>query len=139
MQYKKFIGLTDDALKIREKVFVEEQGFKDEFDEIDKYAQTLVFYDEDTPVAVCRYFKGKEKDTYIIGRVAVIKEYRHKNIGRFVMSTAENEIKLLGAKKIHLSAQLQAQGFYKSCGYIQTGETYFEEHCEHIGMDKTLY
>ncbi len=34
--YKKFIGLNDDIIKIRTAVFIEEQGFKNEFDEIDK-------------------------------------------------------------------------------------------------------
>ena len=43
-----------------------------------------------------------------------------------------------GAKKASLSAQVQAQGFYESCGYTAEGDTYLDEHCPHIHMTKTL-
>ena len=36
MEHKKFIGLNDDIIKIRTSVFIDEQGFKDEFDKTDK-------------------------------------------------------------------------------------------------------
>ena len=32
-EHKKYIGLNDDIIKIRTAVFIDEQGFKDEFDE----------------------------------------------------------------------------------------------------------
>ena len=138
IKYKKYYGVCDDAKKIRDEVFVKEQGFKDEFDEIDRYAATLVFYDEDTPIGVCRYFKDKSVGEYHIGRVAVIKSYRGMGVGAVIMKTAENEIKADGGNVSLISAQLQAKGFYEKIDYTSYGDTYFEEHCEHIRMRKCL-
>lgn len=42
MEHKKFIGLNDDIIKIRTSVFVDKQGFKDEFDETDKTCTHIV-------------------------------------------------------------------------------------------------
>lgn len=138
IKYKKSHGVCDNARKIRDEVFVKEQGFKDEFDEIDSYATTLVFYDEDKPIGVCRYFKDKAEGEYHIGRVAIIKSYRGKGLGAVIMKTAESEIKTEGGTISLISAQLQARGFYEKQGYTAYGDTYFEEHCEHIQMRKFL-
>ena len=89
--YQKFIGLNNDIIKIRTEVFIKEQGFKDEFDETDKTCSHIVLYDNENPVATCRYFK--EGENYHIGRVAIIKEYRGKHLGNKIMQIAENEIK----------------------------------------------
>ena len=43
-------ALPEDALYIRTVVFVEEQGFRDEFDEIDKNCLHLIAYDDDKQV-----------------------------------------------------------------------------------------
>ena len=42
MRYEKSIGLNDDIIKIRTLVFIEEQGFKKEFDEVDKTCSHIV-------------------------------------------------------------------------------------------------
>lgn len=135
-EYKKFIGLIDDIIKIRTKVFIEEQGFKEEFDEIDKTCSHIVLYDKEKPVAVCRYFQ-KDKNFYI-GRVAIIKEYRGKHLGNRIMQIAENEIKKENGKTIEVSAQVRVSDFYKKLGYNQIGDIYFDEYCEHIKMVKNL-
>ena len=79
MNYKKFTGLNDDIIKIRTAVFIDEQGFKDEFDKIDKTCTHIVLYDNEKSIATCRYFK--EGVIYHIGRVAIIKEYRRQGLG----------------------------------------------------------
>lgn len=73
--------LPKEAQKIRKTVFIKEQGFHNEFDEIDSYAKHLVLYDEKVPIATCRFFSRESCEDYFIGRIAVIKEYRGKNIG----------------------------------------------------------
>lgn len=73
--------LPKKAQIIREKVFMKEQGFHNEFDEIDSYAKHLVLFDKKIPVATCRFFNHESCEDYFIGRIAVIKEYRGKNIG----------------------------------------------------------
>ena len=131
MKIKIYDFLPREAMKIREKVFVEEQGFLEEFDEIDSYAVHLVLFDQGEPIAACRFFQEKEKQDYIVGRIAVIKEYRGQKIGTKVLRAAEEEIR-------RLHAQLRAKEFYEKQGYLSYGEIGYEEYCPHIWMKKKL-
>ena len=78
--------LPDEAKAIRQAVFVEEQGFQEEFDELDNTeAAHLVGFVEGEPVCTCRFFRAKdEASTFIIGRVAdnswVLKFYWRRKI-----------------------------------------------------------
>lgn len=136
MEYRIYDSLVEDAREIRERVFVEEQKFEHEFDEIDDFAKVIVCYDGDKPVAICRYFK--EGCEYRIGRLAVISEYRGKGLGSEMLAEAEKAIKSEGGSIVSLGAQLRAQKFYEKCGYSPVGDTFFEEYCEHIKMVKTI-
>lgn len=136
--YKKWNYLSPDAKKIREEVFVAEQGFQNEFDEIDNYATHVVFYEKDIPIAVCRYYEDKEKNTYAVGRVAVLPAYRGKQLGQHILAVLEKNILAEGGKKISLSAQVRVQPFYEKAGYAVKGAIYMDEHCPHICMEKIL-
>ncbi len=86
-------GIPDCAKEIRKQVFVDEQGFQNEFDKIDDTAAHIVLLDKDkTPVATCRVFWDAEMDSYILGRLAVMKEYRGKNIGSDMVREAEQYV-----------------------------------------------
>lgn len=134
--FKIFKGLNDDIRYVRKTVFVKEQGFENEFDIIDDSCFHIVFYENDKPVATCRYFQ--ENEIYYIGRVSVLKEYRGLNIGNRIMQFAENEIKKIGGKSIEVSAQVRIKDFYRKLGYVAQGEIYLDEFCEHIKMVKVL-
>lgn len=54
------------------------------------------------------------------------------------MKTCEVEIKKIGGTAVTVSAQVQAENFYKKQGYVSVGETYFDENCPHIKMIKNL-
>lgn len=136
MEHKFFNELSPDSIMIREKVFVKEQGFKKEFDDIDKNAIHLVIYENSSPIANGRLYK--ENNNYIIGRIAVLKEYRGKHIGQKIVKLLEQKAKELGGTKISLSAQCHAQSFYENLGYTAIGEIYLDESCEHIHMEKSL-
>lgn len=136
--YKKTDYLSDDAKLIREEVFMQEQKFIDEFDDIDNYAKHVVIYNEDEAVAVGRYFPTESQGQYVIGRVAVRRAYRGKKLGKEIVEIMEKLILEEGGKKIILSAQKRVKDFYKGMGYRETGESYFEEHCEHIVMEKDI-
>lgn len=45
MNYKKYTGLNNDIIKIRTSVFIEEQEFKNEFDDTDETCSHIVLYD----------------------------------------------------------------------------------------------
>lgn len=130
--------LPDDAIMIRKVVFEDEQGFEEEFDELDESDKVkhMVFYKDSEPIGTCRYYI--EDNEYRIGRIAVIKEYRGKGIGEFIVRVAEDKVFEIGGRETVLSAQVRAKGFYEKIGYAEEGEIYMEEMCPHIKMRKKL-
>ncbi len=134
--YEKF---PDCAKEIREAVFVKEQGFQHEFDSIDDTAVHLVMFDEDgKPAATCRVFWDEEMGSYAIGRLAVVKKYRGRNIGADMVREAERYVKRKGGKDIILHAQCRAKGFYKKMGFAEFGDIENDEGCPHIWMKKVI-
>ena len=137
MKIKVYESLPQEAINIRITVFVDEQGFVDEIDEIDGYATHLLLFDEaDTPVATCRIFT--DEDTYILGRLCVLKEHRRKGAGSLILKEAEKVAKQKGGCSLILHSQLQAKGFYEKSGYSQFGELEYEQDQPHIWMRKEL-
>ncbi len=132
-------GLPEDAAMIRRKVFMEEQGFEDEFDETDATAWHIVLYQNAEPVATGRAFPSREDSSiWILGRIAVLKEYRKLHLGREIIAGLEQTARQGRAIKTALSAQIQARPFYEKNGYIASGAVYYDESCPHIHMEKTL-
>lgn len=136
---KVFNNLSADAMLVRKTVFIDEQGFKDEFDETDKTATHLVAYDGNKPIAVCRFFWSDERASYLIGRLAVIKEYRGLQLGAKMIKKSEELIKKKGGKEVWLHSQEQAVEFYKKQGYRVCSEMEYEEFCPHYWMKKDLF
>ena len=129
--------LPEEARLLRTLIFIEEQGFVREFDEIDDTAVHIVAFDGDKPIGTCRYYPRPD-GSYAIGRIAVAREYRGKGIGSALVLEAERRVALLGAKTTVVSAQLRAAGFYRSLGYTEQGSPYPEEHVPHILMVKGI-
>lgn len=138
MQYKIFDKLPEAAVNIRKTVFMDEQGFCDEFDETDQCAKHIIIFDGEIPVGTCRFFKDTEKEAYLIGRIAVLKQYRGKNFGAELLKIAEAQIKRHGGRQILLHAQKQAAPFYNKQGYRTFGDPDFDEGCPHVWMKKEL-
>ena len=138
INFKIYDTLPKDAVFIRNKVFVEEQGFRDEFDDLDLDARHIVLYVENEPAATLRYFWDEKNNSYVAGRIAVLREFRGKSFGAAVLKEAEKQIKNLGKDKLMLAAQVRAKGFYEKQGYRVFGEEFLEECCPHIWMYKNL-
>ncbi len=138
MTIKEYKQFPEEALIIRKKVFVEEQGFIDEFDDTDKVSKHLLVYEEDKAIATCRIFFDEEKGSYMVGRLAVIKEFRGKNIGSKVLKRAEDIIRRDGGKSVILSSQEEVVNFYEKQGYSKEGDLYLDEGCPHILVKKLL-
>lgn len=138
MEAKVFSSLPSEAAKIRRAVFIEEQGFKEEFDETDSRARHLVLYDGEKPVGACRFFAGDTVGDYIIGRLAVIKDYRGRGAGARLLGEAESAVRREGGKRVLLHAQISAKGFYEKQGYSAFGEADSDEGCPHIWMCRRL-
>ena len=139
MKILSFNFLPQEAITIRQKVFVEEQGFKYEFDDVDNVAIHLVLFDDyKAPIATCRVFWSKERNTYILGRLAVTKEERGKNIGKTIVEEAERCVQKMGGKEIQLHAQCRITSFYERLGFTTFGDIEYEENCPHIWMKKEI-
>lgn len=136
MNTKTYTTLPQEAKDIRIKVFIKEQGFENEFDDIDQIRSHIVVFDETKPVGTCRFFK--ENNHYTIGRVAVLKEYRNQHIGNLLLKSAEKEIKKLNGDLIVVHAQVRVSPFYENQGYIQFGQIDDDEGVPHMWMKKKI-
>lgn len=131
-------AINDDIKQIRIDVFINEQGFENEFDDIDKTVKFVLLSIDGKAVGTCRFFPSNIDGDAHIGRMAVRKLYRGQNLGSKIMHAAENGIRRDGFKTCSLSAQVQARPFYESLGYVAEGEEYLDEGCPHILMRKQL-
>lgn len=128
------IDVNPFAKEIRQRVFVNEQGFENEFDEIDEKAWHIVVFLGEIPVATARLYQQNED--FHIGRVAVLKEHRGKKLGETAVLMLEKKAKELGISQISLSAQVTAKGFYEKMGYKSLEDLHYDEFCPHVTMTK---
>lgn len=138
METKIYNQLPDEAKEIRFEVFVKEQGFEEEFDDIDKTATHIILFDGSHPVGVCRVFTDPESGRVMIGRVAVRKAFRGRGLGADIIKAAEEYAAGSGVSEIWIHSQERAAGFYSTLGYEDTGIHDVEEGCPHILMKKAL-
>lgn len=127
--------LPDEALRLREEVFLGEQGFTVERDDIDDIAYHVTFDLDGVVVATCRVFYD---DSWTVGRIAVKKGMRGKGLGKALLLEAEKIAREKGGENLKLHAQVRAVHFYEKCGYKSYGNVGYEEWCEHIWMKKDL-
>ena len=139
MKISIYKSLPKEARQIRQTVFVEEQGFHEEFDQTDDAAVHFVAYGEDKlPVGTCRIFWDTGIEGYVLGRLAVLREYRGKNIGAALLGEAEKYVQKMGGKSISLHAQCQVSGFYRKQGFVECSEVEDEQGCPHVWMKKDV-
>ena len=131
-------GAPQDARKIRDDVFIKEQGFKEEYDEIDNFATHLVLYLNGEAVGTLRTFTLDNPETFILGRLAVKKDKRGNKLGSYLVKGALKYVKNQGGRELILHSQLTAVDFYKKLGFSEYGEIEYEEDCPHIWMRKNV-
>jgi len=128
----------EDALYVRKEVFVKEQNVPEveEYDKIDFEAYHIITYIDKTPFGTGRLFK--EQETWFVGRICVLKEYRDNRIGKLIIEKLLEKSCELGACEVHIHAQTHAMVFYKKLGFRAYGNTFFEAGIEHISMLKVF-
>ena len=122
------------SFEVRRIVFVLEQNVPEsiEWDEFDEGATHIIYKLDDKVVGAGRivYFDDSVK----IGRVAVLKEYRMRGIGREIVEFLIKESRKRSNKIIYANVQLIAQKFYKKLGFNEEGDIFFEADIEHVKM-----
>ncbi len=120
--------------QIREKVFMEEQGFINEFDKYDEISTHIVMYKGQIAIGTSRFYLDYQGDIHL-GRIAVLKSERGHHYGDDLMRYSIQLIKEQYPKHlIIISAQIQAKEFYEKLGFKATGTEYLDEHTPHIDM-----
>ena len=127
---------------LRIEVFVKEQKvpMELELDEKDNSENTIHigYFNDNKLIGVARLI-DLDKDVIHIGRVVIDKEYRGQGIGRELIIGCENIAQQILKRKIiiELSAQIQAENFYKSLGYNRVNDIiYLDAGIEHVDMMK---
>lgn len=131
--------IPQDALAVRERVFVEEQDVsKDlEFDGLDGDAVHAVARSEGDPIGTAR-LRWIDASTGRIERVAVLAPHRGSGTGRELMDALESVATDHGRDRIVLHAQVTAEGFYRSLGYETVSGVFEEAGMDHVEMEKRL-
>lgn len=126
----------NDAFAIRKAVFMDEQGYENEFDEIDNRCDYVTIYYDGKVIGTGRTFFG-EDDSFVFGRIAILKEYRGLHLGAVIIEELEKIAKSKGAKSAVLHAQEYAVGFYEKSGFSLCDDTVeYDEGQPHRRMKK---
>lgn len=126
-----------DALQLRCRVFVLEQGAFLDPDGLDRQAWHLL--GRDAAGELVGYLRvvdpGLKFDEPSIGRVISAPQVRGTGVGRALMGEAiEGCARHWPRRGIRISAQLHLERFYGSFGFVRVGEPYGEDNIAHIQM-----
>jgi predicted GNAT family N-acyltransferase len=122
------------AFAIRMKVFVREQGVPHaiELDADDAKAIHLLALVQERAVGAARVVL--KRHTAKIGRMAVLKTYRGRGIGKELLKRAIKLGKAKGANRLYLHAQVSVIGFYEKLGFRSVGRMFVEAGIPHRKM-----
>lgn len=144
-------GCFDDAALVRRVVFMDEQGYENEFDQIDEASDCIhvtlyvdgqlagcsrVFpealgrtADAEAPVSpACDLDEGVAAgETYIMGRVAVLPSMRRRGLASKIVEASDACARDAGAKLIKLHAQEYVLPLYAKAGYAQIAPVDYED------------
>ena len=133
------LGLDDlyDALALRSRVFVLEQGPYLDPDGLDRQAWHLL--GRDASGALVAYLRlldpGQRYDEPSIGRVVIAADARGTGLGRALMGEGLSRCaQVWPGRAVRISAQAHLQRFYGTLGFDAVGEPYLEDDIPHIEM-----
>ncbi|MCV6638722.1 GNAT family N-acetyltransferase [Candidatus Albibeggiatoa sp. nov. NOAA] len=113
---------------IRETVFIQEQKIPPEleWDEFDPHATHIIARVKEQAVGTARLL-----DNGSIGRVAVLKPFRKKGVGRKMMHYLMDLAKQHNCSNVQIHAQVVALAFYQKLGFITVGDIFDEAGIPH--------
>ncbi|HEY2396719.1 MAG TPA: GNAT family N-acetyltransferase [Rudaea sp.] len=122
-----------DACKaVREQVFMIEQQVprEDEWDEFDERSRHVLARDaQGNPIGT-----GRLTADAMIGRMAVLPEWRGKQVGAIMLDALVEQGRALACPAIELHAQVQAAPFYEQFGFAAYGDEFVECAMRHVHM-----
>lgn len=128
--------------RLRQEVFVEEQGFpaEEEFDEFDfQVPQRHIVLLVDGAVVGAARIRVWDGAAAKYQRICLQKELRSKGLGRVLMEGVDALARQCGYTAAVLSAQQYARGFYERCGFwVDSEEVFYECDQPHLHMSKKI-
>lgn len=121
---------------IRETVFMQEQGVPAELEwdgEDGDAIHLLATNDEGNPIGCARILSDGH-----IGRMAVLKAWRGRGVGRALLQRAVEVVDGIGCREAFLDAQRYAIPFYERLGFIAEGEEFLDAGIPHRHMRRPL-
>jgi len=117
---------------VRESVFIQEQQVPvelewDEFDPV--CVHVLASTPDGTPVGTARLLPDGH-----IGRMAVMKAWRGKGIGRAMLQCLLDTARQNAIAEIRLNSQVSAKPFYQRFGFQVSGDEFMEAGIPHVKM-----
>jgi predicted GNAT family N-acyltransferase len=117
---------------VREQVYIVEQKVReeDEWDEFDEGSRHVLARDaEGNAIGT-----GRLTPNMMIGRMAVVREWRGREVGAMMLHTLLEQARGLAYPAVELHAQIQAAPFYERFGFARYGEEYDECGIAHVNM-----
>ncbi|WP_460016060.1 GNAT family N-acetyltransferase [Lactovum odontotermitis] len=138
-----------DALRIRNEVFVKEQGVPYALEVGSPVEEAMAVHfvaysdscdDEgcEKALGTVRLLMSQNYESGLIQRMAVLKFARETGVASGLMDNLAIFAQEHKIHKLTLHAQLSARGFYDKMGYLPKGEIFEEAGIQHITMVKTL-
>ena len=127
-----------DLQAIRREVFVVEQHVpeEDEWDANDAVCQHVLALADGTPVVPIG--TGRLLPDGHIGRMAVLKPWRNRGVGRALLALLLERARHSGFKTVVLHAQVHALNFYTKQGFTAEGPVFMEADIAHRVMRLAL-
>ncbi|MDR0298585.1 MAG: GNAT family N-acetyltransferase [Streptococcaceae bacterium] len=132
-----------DALKIRNEVFVKEQGISYSLEVESPLDEAMsihfvLYNDANKACGTCRLLPKENSTSAILQRMAVLSEERGKSYASLLLDEAIQFASSHHIPEITLHAQISAKGFYDKTGFEPSGEIFEEAGIQHITMHKTV-
>lgn len=123
--------LAAQATPVRFEVFVDEQKVPAdmELDEFDAQSCHALALAGDEVVGTGRLLPDGH-----IGRMAVLADWRGRGVGEAILQALIDEAERRGMRRLALSAQTHALGFYSRFGFVPEGDVYDEAGLPHQAM-----
>ncbi len=110
-------SVSEDALYVRKKVFVEEQNvpIDIEQDAYDTQSINLILYVDEKPVATGRIYHDAK--TFRLGRICVLKEFRGQYLGDLLVRLLLVKVFSFSPSVVKIDAQMPTVAFYEKYGF----------------------
>ena len=132
-----YLSYGDDLTKvheIRKAVFTEEYGIPEdvELDDDDIMAMHVILDYENEKVGTGRM--KYDGETFILDKMAVLKEHRNNEYGEFIVRMLLDKVFLANGKEIFTDATKDTVEFFKKIGFVEIGDEYERDKLIYVPM-----